>query len=59
MSKYKSSTAKTMVGKPRDYSLKHQNPGPGSYMAFSEFGIYESKNAHNGEDRNNKSRESM
>jgi len=53
VSKFKSSTAKTISGRFKDCSIpkKESNfniisaPGPGTYRIFSEFGIYESKNA--------------
>ncbi len=51
VSKYKSSTAKSISGRNKDNSMKHPSkiafididPGPGSYRIFSEFGIYESQ----------------
>jgi len=46
VSKYKSSTAKSLYGKPKDVDSKYHYPGPGSYRQFSEFGIYESKTAN-------------
>ena len=53
-SKFRSSTAKTMGPKTRlviggaGNSNNNYNivaPGPGSYISFSEFGLYESKHA--------------
>lgn len=54
-SKYRSCTAKTMgaktkisiggAGKSKLYENNKIAPGPGSYLAFSEFGIYESQHA--------------
>lgn len=46
LSKYRSSTAKTIGAKTKIIiGGAGKTPGPGSYQAFSEFGIYESKHA--------------
>jgi hypothetical protein len=46
-SKFKSATAKSMTGRSKDSHFGMNTPGPGSYRAFSEFGVYESKFAKN------------
>lgn len=53
ISKFKSSTSQTILGKGKDSTMKYTNriskthfilaPGPGSYQTFSEFGIYTRK----------------
>jgi hypothetical protein len=45
ISRYKSSTAKSIAGRVREISNKIETPGPGSYSTFSEFGYTESKYA--------------
>ena len=45
LSRYKSSTSKSMAGRARELSNKNVTPGPGAYSAFSEFGIADSKYA--------------
>ena len=44
-SKYRSSEGKSMYGRYRITDRKANEPGPGQYRVFSEFGIYESKYA--------------
>ena len=45
LSRYKSSTAKSFAGRTRELSNKNVTPGPGTYSAFSEFGVADSKYA--------------
>ena len=42
-SKYKSSQDKSMLEKLKTCDSRGNYPGPGSYLAFSEFGMYISK----------------
>ena len=43
-SRYKSNIAKSIGGRLKELSNKNVTPGPGSYMAFSEFGYnYDSR----------------
>ena len=44
-SKYRSSEGKSMYGRYKISDRKANDPGPGQYRVFSEFGIYESKYA--------------
>lgn len=45
-SKYISSLGKSFIGKYQGYRETYlDDPGPGAYQAFSEFGIYKAKNA--------------
>ena len=44
-SKYRSSEGKSMYGRYKISDRKANEPGPGQYRVFSEFGIYESKYA--------------
>ena len=44
-SKFRSSEGKTMYGRYKIADKKANEPGPGQYRVFSEFGIYESKYA--------------
>lgn len=45
-SKYKASLGKSIIGRHKDQNYSYiDNPGPGAYQTFSEFGIYRSKNA--------------
>ena len=42
-SKYKSSLGKSMISRRGSFLQGNDNPGPGSYESFSEFGIYRKK----------------
>jgi len=42
-SKYKSSLGKSFISRKGSFYKKNNNPGPGSYESFSEFGIYRKK----------------
>jgi hypothetical protein len=57
-SKFRSSTSRSLTGKPKDTGVKFTSkticnlaPGPGAYRMFSEFGQYESKTARKFEAR--------
>ncbi len=42
-SKYKSSLGKSLTSRKGSFYQENNNPGPGSYESFSEFGIYRKK----------------
>ena len=45
LSRYKSSTAKSLAGRLKELSNKNVTPGPGAYSTFSEFGFVDTKYA--------------
>lgn len=45
LSRYKSSTAKSLGGRLKELSNKNVTPGPGAYSTFSEFGFVDTKYA--------------
>lgn len=44
-SRYRSNPGRSIYARYKDVNSRSNYPGPGQYRAFSEFGIYESKNA--------------